>query len=296
MKGFYQFFKRFGLSWRYIFWSFAAASIPFFFTSFYSKTFLVFPIIISIFLGILLYLYFGIFLKKAFLEWHEAQKLRKQIIGLTKTFFFQIANNTFDDNKLASEKIMGIQRRIIYRHLAFLISMKELAIQNTSKDFEGYLYKKEFNVVKRALNVPLKILKLQSDELKNLNKKAYVHEQAYVDLHNLGMKFIHCVGDCEFLVNKEFHNTNYEIANIGICFFIVITTLSTAPYLGFWSIFFAAFWGYGLFLLQNLQQYYLTPFNNSTSKIEIDKTINEIEYASLSLIVGEEVNNLLGKI
>jgi putative membrane protein len=244
----------------------------------------------------LLYLYFGIFLKKAFLEWHEAQSLRKEIIGLTKIFFFQIANNTFDNNQLASEKLLEIQRRIIYRHLAFLISMKEFAIQNTSKDFEGYLDKKEFNVVKRASNVPFQILKLQSEELKNLNKKAYVPEQAYVNLQNLGMKFIHCIGDCEFMVNKGFRNTNYKMATIGICFFIVIITLSTAPYLGFWSIIFSAFWGYGLFLLQNLQQYYLTPFNNSTSKIEINKTINEIEYDSLTLIVGEEVNNLLGKI
>lgn len=296
MKNLSKFLKQFALSWRDFLWSFALSSMTYLITIIYNKAILEIPLAIPIILGIAIYPYFGIFIKKAYREWCEAQKIWEELTKYSQALFFQIANSTFDNNQHASKELLKIQRRIIYRHLAFLVSLKEMAKQNNCKDFKGYIGTNEFDSVKRAHNIPLKILELQSKELKILNEKGYINEPAYLSLHNLGIKFIHCIGNCEFIANKDYRATKYTWVKVCIWLLILSATLSAVPYVGPWSIVFGTSFGYSLFLLQNLQKYYLTPFNDIKSRIEIDKTIDEIEYASLSLIVGEEVNNLLGKI
>ena len=279
MKNLPKFLKEFALSRKDFVWSFSMSSMTFLVTIIYTKTILEIPLFIPMILGVALYTYFGVFIKNAYREWCEAQKIWEELTRYSQAFFFQIANCTFDNNQHTSQKLREIQRRIIYRHLAYLVSLKEMAKQNNSKDFKGYIANKEFASIKRAHNIPLKILELQSKELKILNKDGYINQQAFLSLHNLVIKFIHCIGSCEFIANKDFNDTNYTLGKVYIFLLISCVTWSAVPYVGPWSIVFGTSIGYSLFLLRNLQKYYLTPFNDIKSRIEIDKTINEIEYA-----------------
>ena len=112
----------------------------------------------------------------AYDRWWEARKIWGKLINDSRHFSLKVISFLSKqwNEDLSKEDIESAQRRLIYRHIAFVWSVnKHLRKLEWEETLSPFIAKEELNKLKEAKHIPLAILKNQVLDLKSLHEDEY---------------------------------------------------------------------------------------------------------------------------
>jgi len=200
-------------------------------------TFIAIPMAPITIVGIAVSLYLGFKSASAYSRWWEARKLWGQIIAVSWSWSFHVFNLVYAEDK---ELDPAVRRELIDRHLAWVNALAHKLRSSTrlkesqatrifghrkvlvDADFHQnpdcyrrYLSEEEAQEVANFSNMPLQILRRQSDRLRDLARDGFLDSRRHVKMVSLIDSLMHLSGGCERIKNTPFPR---QIANFGQAF------------------------------------------------------------------------------
>ncbi|MBC7450877.1 MAG: hypothetical protein H7259_05255 [Cytophagales bacterium] len=227
---------------------------------------------------------------QAYDRWWEARIIWGGLVNDSRSFSRALLEycSVPADGSVTKEQIAVIQRRMIYRHLAFLYALKSALRKSTDEDYKKFMSLEDTNLVTGKHNIAEAILHLQSRDLEELSSKKAIEGFRFLALNDLIRSFCDGMGKSERIQNTVFPVTYIYFTEIIIWIFVGLTTMSTSETLGpFWTIFFG--WLVG-FIFYNTHVNGLTlmnPFKLLPGGMPLDHITRTIEI-NFREALGEE--------
>jgi putative membrane protein len=242
------------------------------------------------FIGTALAFLIGFRNNSAYDRWWEARKIWGKLINDSRHFALRtigLISNTWDD-KLSSEDIKTSQKKLIYRHIAFVWALnKHLRKNEWQEAVQPFLEKEEFEQLKKEKHIPLALLKNQTLDIKNLFETKYIEDFRHMQFDNIMENFNDAIGKSERIKNTVFPMQYNWYMQYAIWVFLFMLPFSLAGYLGYWFSPFSLTIGYVFILLEYLGKHLENPFNNSPNDTPIDALSRTIEI-NLKEVLGED--------
>jgi putative membrane protein len=232
----------------------------------------------------------------AYDRWWEARKIWGKLVNDSRHFSLKVIS--FLSNQwnadLSKEEIESAQKRLIYRHIAFVWSVnKHLRKTEWEKTLSPFLSEEEFNNLKQEQHVPLALLKYQVLDLKALHENKYFEDFRHLSFDTIMENFNDALGKSERIKNTVFPMQYNWYMQYAIWVFLTLLPLSLAGHLGLWFLPLSFLIGYVFILLEYLGRHIENPFENHPNDTPIDALSRTIEI-NLKEVLGEK--NLPGKI
>ena len=244
------------------------------------------PSIIPAILGPALAFFIGFNNNQAYDRWWEARKIWGALVNDSRTWARQIISYPSVENAVIEEKeeLNGIQKKTIYRHIAFLYALKDNLRGENKRGYRKYLSQKETETVERESNIHNAILTLQSQELDYINKKGWIDGFRFREFNNMIVSFCNEMGKSERIKNTVFPTTYTFYTRVFIWFLIVSMTFVFSDIVGVWSILFGIFVGYIFLVIHAIGLAILNPFEPTPSGISLDQITRTIEINLLEML------------
>ena len=242
------------------------------------------------FIGSALAFLIGFRNNSAYDRWWEARKIWGKLVNDSRHFALKsigfISNNWND--KLNPEDINKAQRKVIYRHIAFVWSLNKHLRENEWKTtLQPFLEQKEFQSLEYEKHIPLAILKNQTLEIKSLFENKYIDDFRHMQFDTIMENFNDALGKSERIKNTVFPMQYNWYMQYAIWVFLFLLPFSLAGYLGYWFIPFSLFIGYVFILLEYIGKHIENPFNNSPNDTPLNALSRTIEI-NLKQVLGEK--------
>ena len=242
------------------------------------------------FIGSALAFLIGFRNNSAYDRWWEARKIWGKLVNDSRHFALKsigfISNNWND--KLNPEDINKAQRKVIYRHIAFVWSLNKHLRENEWKTtLQPFLEQKEFQSLEYEKHIPLAILKNQTLEIKSLFEHKYIDDFRHMQFDTIMENFNDALGKSERIKNTVFPMQYNWYMQYAIWVFLFLLPFSLAGYLGYWFIPFSLFIGYVFILLEYIGKHIENPFNNSPNDTPLNALSRTIEI-NLKQVLGEK--------
>ncbi|WP_296700808.1 bestrophin family protein [Algoriphagus sp.] len=245
----------------------------------------------------------------------EARKIWGAIVNESRTFATGILSLPNSDLPLESKK------KIIYRHLAWLLTLKHVMRQEKTwehnlpvkklnfipgfikeyydgmyAEIEKYLSEDELSKLKSKSNMPSQILKNQSDEISKLKEQGYLSDFTQVRLHELiGNLFTH-QGMSERIKNfpfpRQYASTGLWITYIfcALIPFGLLDVFEQSSALHYWlTIPFSSIIIWTFFVVDRIGDYSENPFEGGYNDVPISSVARAIEIDLLEMIEDENI-------
>lgn len=265
------------------------------------------------------------------------------VIGVAVAFFLGFKNNSSYDRTWEARKIWGAivndsrtfatgilslpssnipfesKRKIIHRHLAWLLALKHVMrnektwehnlpvtklnfIPSFIKEYtdgmnveiEKYLSKEELASLKNLSNIPSQLLKNQSKEIGLLNEQQFITDHKQVRLHELIGDLYTNQGMSERIKNfpfpRQYASTGLWITYIfcGLIPFGLLDIFAQSTALHYWlTIPFSAIIIWTFFVVDRIGDYSENPFEGGYNDVPISSISRAIEIDLLEML-GEE--------
>lgn len=262
------------------------------------------------------------------------------VIGVAVAFFLGFKNNSSYDRTWEARKIWGAivnesrtfatailslptpdlskedRKRIIYRHLAWLLALKHVMRKEKSwehnlpvnklnfipgfiqeyyegiyVELEKYLSEEELSSVKNYSNVPSQLLKNQSTEISKLNKEGSISDYKHVWLHQLIANLYTHQGMTERIKNfpfpRQYASTGLWITYIfcALIPFGLLDIFEQSRVLHYWlTIPFSAIIIWIFFLVDRIGDYSENPFEGGYNDVPISSISRAIEIDLLEML------------
>lgn len=164
----------------------------------------------------------GVFLafqnNNAYDRWWEARKIWGLLVNLSRAWARQVL--TLTHTRAAPENLQMLQRRMIYRHLAFVnalrvrlrggnsiasVNQRELVeVENNIEDALRFLPDAEAEATRRASNPPNMLLQRQAEDLRRARDEDWLSEWGLMHLDQTLTELNHVQGRCERIKNTAF--------------------------------------------------------------------------------------------
>ncbi|WP_317045485.1 bestrophin family protein [Algoriphagus antarcticus] len=267
------------------------------------------------------------------------------VIGVAVAFFLGFKNNSSYDRTWEARKIWGSivnesrtfatavlslpsqnlpkeeKKRIIYRHLAWLLALKHVMrkektwehnlpvkklnfIPGFIKEYydgmfveiEKYVSEEELTSIKNTSNIPSQLLKIQSYEIGKLNEQGLISDYKQVWLHELiGHLFTH-QGMSERIKNfpfpRQYASTGLWITYIfcALIPFGLLDIFEQSRVLHYWlTIPFSAIIIWIFFLVDRIGDYSENPFEGGYNDVPISSIARAIEIDLLEMLEEENI-------
>ena len=236
-----------------------------------------FPAIVDAILGTALAFFIGFNNNQAYDRWWEARKIWGSIVNDSRSWVRQLTNYPVAKNENDQKELVGIVKRMVHRHIAFLYALKTALRGDEKKDFSKYLSEEEFEEVTQKTNVQNAILFNQSKDLKYLYKRNWVDGFGFLQLNNLLVAFTNQMGMSERIKGTVFPPIYNHYTRLFIWILIVSSTFVIGDLVGPWSIIFGFLLGYIFIVTQMLGQKLVNPFDQIDTGISLDQITRTIE-------------------
>ena len=232
----------------------------------------------------------------AYDRWWEARKIWGKLINDSRYFSLKVISfisNNWNEN-LSNKDIKSVQKRLIYRHIAFVWSVnKHLRKLEWEETLSGFISDEELDTLKQEQHIPLAILKYQVLDVKSLFEKKYFDDFRHLSFDAIMENFNDALGKSERIKNTVFPMQYNWYMQYAIWVFLTLLPLSLAGYVGLWFIPLSFLIGYVFILLEYLGRHIENPFENHPNDTPLDALSRTIE-TNLKEILGE--SNLPPKI
>lgn len=203
-----------------------------------------------------------------------------------------IINFTNPSKEYNINKVSDLRRRFIYRHLAFLYSLKDYLKKIKSGKYKEYLSASELQTDENVHNRPYAILRLQTSDLYFMKQTGIINEFTFSELNRLITNFFHGMGTSELISNTVPPTAYILFPKIFIWLFMVSVTLGFAEFLEQWSILLGVILGYFFLSIYTIWKVLQNPFDATVSSIDLEKIVSDIENSLLELLKDKEIRDL----
>jgi len=267
------------------------------------------------------------------------------VIGIAVAFFLGFKNNSSYDRTWEARKIWGAivndsrifatgilsfpskdlpfesKRKIIHRHLAWLLTLKHVMrnektwehnlpvnklnfIPGFIKEYkdgvyveiEKYLSEKELASLKTMANIPSQLLKNQSKEIGALNEQHFISDHKQVRLHELIGSLYTNQGMSERIKNfpfpRQYASTGLWITYIfcGLIPFGLLDIFAESSALHYWlTVPFSAIIIWTFFVVDRIGDYSENPFEGGYNDVPISSISRAIEIDLLEMLEEENI-------
>ncbi|EOZ98551.1 hypothetical protein A33Q_1205 [Indibacter alkaliphilus LW1] len=269
-------------------------------------------------IGIAVAFYLGFKNNSSYDRTWEARKIWGAIVNDSRTFASAVMG-LMENNEL--EELAMIKRDLIFRHLAWLISLKyglrakrswehdedpyklkfapafvEEFKNGYEQEIQKYLAQEELKKLKVKTNLSTHLLNNQTAQIKKLEDKALISDYKLVWFHQLIGKFYDSQGMCERIKNfplpRQYASTALWM-NYVFCALIPFGLLSifeASPVLHVWlTIPFSGLIIWVFFLMDRIGDYSENPFEASYNDVPIASITRAIEIDLLEMLEHEDI-------
>jgi len=232
----------------------------------------------------------------AYDRWWEARKIWGKLVNDSRHFSLKVISFLSNKNNsdLPNEKIQSAQKRLVYRHIAFVWAVnKHLRKLEWQETISPFISTEELEELKENKHIPLALLKKQVLDIKSLFEEKYFDDFRHISLDNIMENFNDALGKSERIKNTVFPMQYNWYMQYAIWVFLLILPISMAGYVGLWFLPLSLLVGYVFILLEYLGRHIENPFENHPNDTPIDALSRTIEI-NLREVLGEK--NLPSKI
>ena len=205
----------------------------------------------------------------AYDRWWEARKIWGKLINDSRHFSLKTIGflSNQRNEKLSAEEIKSAQKRLIYRHIAFVWAvnkhLRKLEWKNTIKEF------------------------ISEQEFKSLREQNYFDDFRYMGFDAIMENFNDALGKSERIKNTVFPMQYNWYMQYAIWVFLIILPLSLSGFVGLWFLPLSFLIGYVFILLEYLGRHIENPFENHPNDTPLDSISRTIEI-NLKEVLGEK--------
>ena len=251
--------------------------LSYFFDIYILKKYIEFPSIIPAILGPAIAFFIGFNNNQAYDRWWEARKIWGALVNDSRSWARQIIYNTSPGQPENENDLNNLKRRIVFRHIAFLYTLKDALRGEKNKYHRKFLTPKEAKQIELDTNVPNALLNNQSRDLEYMYNMGYVDGFKFIEFNKMIVNFCDEMGMSERIKNTVFPSTYIFYTRLFIWFLIISITFVSTDLVGIWAIPLGIFVGYIFLVTHIIGLAILNPFEPTPSGISLDQITRTIE-------------------
>ncbi len=242
------------------------------------------PAIAPTVLGTAIAFFVGFNNNQAYDRWWEARKIWGGLVNDSRSFSRSLIY--YVDK---SDESFVIMKRIIYRHIAFLYSLKASLRGTTDEIYIKYLNDADIKEMNRQRNSHNALLNIQSRDLELLYQKKHIDGFKFMQINELLVRFSDEMGMCERIKNTIFPTTYSYLTKVFIWLFVVTFTLVISQYAGVYSIFIGWLVGFVFVSTQINGMSLVNPFENNSAGVPLNQITRTIEINLLEMLGEDDI-------
>ncbi|TDQ06927.1 bestrophin family protein [Pedobacter metabolipauper] len=219
------------------------------------------PIAVPTILGTVISLLLAFKSNQAYDRWWEARTLWGAIVNDSRTLTRQLL--TFIDAPYAADDARIFCNRVAKRQIAWCNSLsRHLRGQDPLYGLEKYLSQEDLEAVSRYTNVPMALLELQGEDLRNAYKLGWINEYQQVEMDKTLTRFSNEMGGCERIKNTVFPATYSTYIHFSVILFIMLLPFGLIEFFGIIEIPLVMAIACSFFLIEKMAIHLQDPFEN----------------------------------
>jgi putative membrane protein len=233
------------------------------------------PIAVPTILGTVISLLLAFKSNQAYDRWWEARTLWGAIVNDSRSLTRQLL--TFVDTHIGSAEERAFCERMAKRQIAWCYALsRHLRGHNPMQGLEKYICAEDLAYIKNYNNVPVALLELQGNDLRNAYKLGWINEFQQVELDNTLTRFSNHMGGCERIKNTIFPATYSVYIHFSLILFIMLLPFGLIEFFGIIEVPLVIAIACSFFLIEKMAIHLQDPFENKptdTPTTTISQTI-----------------------
>lgn len=246
------------------------------------------PAMIPTVLGSALAFFIGFNNNQAYARWWEARQIWGSLVNNSRSWargLLGYASAETNNERLLRE----IQKRMIYRHIAFLYALKAGLRGDLTQEYNKYLSDAEVAQVEKQSNRHNAILSLQTADLELLYQKGWIDGFKFIQTNTLLVEFCNDMGKSERIKNTVFPTTYNYFTRLFTWVFSLLITIVVSEDAGLWSVSLGFIVGFVFHTTHTIGLSLLNPFEPVASGIPLNQITRTIEINLLEMMGEKDV-------
>ncbi|WP_276389158.1 bestrophin family protein [Eudoraea chungangensis] len=241
------------------------------------------PIAIGTFLGTAIALLLSFKLAQSYDRWWEARKIWGSIVNDSRSLVLQVKS-------FAEDPSNSILSKMSYRQIAWCYALgqylRKVEITSMIKDF---IAPDEFHSISKKQHIPLALLDLQSEDLRQLSKNIQLNAYQQVQIDSTLVRLTASMGKAERIKNTVFPRTYRNVLHFFIYIFLGLLSLSLEDIYGFLEIPLLVLISIPFFMLEKIAFTIQDPFENRPTDTAMTSIARAIEINIKEILNEEEL-------
>ncbi|RZK83191.1 MAG: hypothetical protein EOO92_00125 [Pedobacter sp.] len=233
------------------------------------------PIAVPTMLGTVISLLLAFKSNQAYDRWWEARTLWGAVVNDSRTLTRQLltfVNTTYE------EDAQVFCQRVAKRQIAWCYCLgRHLRSQDPLYGLERFLNSDDLATISRYTNVPMAILELQGEDLRNAYKLGWINEFQQVEIDKTLTRFSNQMGGCERIKNTIFPVTYSFYIRMSLILFIMLLPFGLIEYFGIIEIPLVIAIAASFFLIEKMAIHLQDPFENKPTDTPTTSIAQTIE-------------------
>jgi len=233
------------------------------------------PIAVPTILGTIISLLLAFKSNQAYDRWWEARTIWGAIVNDSRSITRQLL--TFVSSPYGSAEEKAFCERMAKRQIAWSYCLSNhLRGKNPAKDLEKFISREDQDYIRNYSNLPLALLELQGNDLRNAHKLGWLNDFQQVEMDNTLTRFSNHMGGCERIKNTVFPVTYSIYIHFSLLLFVLLLPFGLIEFFGIIEIPLVIAIASSFFLIEKMAIHLQDPFENKptdTPTTTISKTI-----------------------
>ncbi|AUR52752.1 bestrophin family protein [Aquella oligotrophica] len=239
------------------------------------------PIAYPALMGTAIAFFIGFNNNQAYDRWWEARTIWGGIVNDSRSWARNLL--AYNQDKEATE-------RMVYRHIGFLYALTaSLRRFDDDKSYLDYIPKSDIVKLQSKSHIPNALLRIQSEELKQLRDKQQITDFEFLGLNSLLENLCDGMGKSERINNTVFPISYLFFTKLFIWIFIALITMSTNSEVGWQSVILSWLMGFVFNTIHLNGLSLMNPFEYHSSGVPISSITRNIEINLLQEIGADYI-------
>lgn len=198
---------------------------------------------------------------QAYDRWWEARTIWGAIVNDSRTLARQISN--FVQESIPGDEVFFFKQAFIKRQIAWCISLNHsLRGKTDAKGIEKYLSRNDLNNVKTYNNIPMGLLQLHGQHLREAYKNGWINTYQQVEIDNTFTRLSNAMGGCERIKKTVFPVTYSFYIHLSLIFIFMLMPFALLDIFGWMTIPMVIALAAVYFLIEKMAVHLQEPFEN----------------------------------